>query len=90
MLVKILGGIDLIGGLILIVAGSMKLPLFILLAFAAILIIKAIIGGFRDFAGWIDITASILFVLSIFFQIPWVICLIGGILLIQKGAVSFL
>jgi len=47
-------------------------------------------GLLRDFASWIDLASGIILILSIFFHIPLVICIIAGILLIQKGIFSFL
>ncbi|MCX6746758.1 MAG: hypothetical protein NTU63_01340 [Candidatus Pacearchaeota archaeon] len=90
MLVKLLGGIDLIGGLILIFGSNDGLPLPILIIFGIILLIKAGIGKLKDFASWIDIFAGIIFILLIFLPVYWVVCIIAGILLIQKGIFSLL
>ena len=89
MLVKILGGIDFISGLILII-GAKFIPYQILIFFGIILLIKALIGLLRDFASWIDFSAGVIFILLIFFPVHWIICLIVGILLIQKGIFSFI
>ncbi|HJX50225.1 MAG TPA: hypothetical protein VJ438_02060 [Candidatus Nanoarchaeia archaeon] len=89
MLVKILGAVDLIAGLVLIF-GTRFVPHSILIFFGIALLIKAGIGLLRDFASWIDLFAGIIFILSIFFQMPLLICLIPGILLIQKGIFSFI
>lgn len=88
MLVKLLGGIDLISGLILIFGANKELPTVLLLILGIILLTKTVIGGLRDFASWIDIFAGIIFILSIFFPVYWIICVIAGILLIQKGIFS--
>jgi len=90
MLVKILGGMDFIIGLILIFGAGIKIPVSVLIALAIFLFIKATIGLLKDFASWIDLLSGIVFILSIFFSVPWIICLIAGILLIQKGIFSFL
>lgn len=90
MLVKVLGGIDFISGLILIFGAGFSFPIPILTVFGVILLIKSGIGLLRDFASWIDLLAGIIFILLIFFPIHWIICLIAGILLIQKGIFSFL
>ncbi len=90
MLIKILGVVDLIIGLILIFLGNTKLHYLFLLVLAVILILKAVMGSLQGFASWTDLFGGIIFVLLIFFSIPWIICLIVGILLIQKGVVSFL
>jgi len=90
MLIKALGVIDFIGGIFLLFVSGTKFPYLILLVFGIILLIKSGIGLLRDFASWIDLIAGIVFILLIFFPVYWVFCLIAGILLIQKGIVSFL
>jgi Sec-independent protein secretion pathway component TatC len=89
MLVKIFGAIDFIIGLILMF-GTGFLPHSILIFCGITLLIKSGIGLLKNFASWIDLSSGLIFILSIFFQIPLVICLIAGILLIQKGIFSFL
>ena len=90
MLVKVLGIIDFVGGLILLFSRGIEMPVPVLVAAALVFLIKAGIGLLKDFASWIDLIAGITFVLLIFFPLPLVICIIAGILLIQKGVVSFL
>jgi hypothetical protein len=90
MLVKVLGTLDFIIGLILIFATSAKLPYQILLILGIILFLKAGIGKLKDFASWIDLLAGLIFILLIFLPLHWIICLIAGILLIQKAIFSFL
>jgi hypothetical protein len=90
MLIKVLGTLDFIIGLILIFATTAKLPYQILLILGVILLLKAGIGLLKDFASWIDLIAGIVFILLIFLPLSWIICLIVGILLIQKGIFSFL
>lgn len=89
MLVKVLGGIDFISGLILIF-GTGLAPKSILIFFGILLLIKAGFGMFKSFASWIDLLSGGVFILAIFFQIPLWIGIIAGILLIQKGIFSFL
>jgi len=88
MLIKILGAIDLIGGIILLLIGEIdfKVLFFIL---GIIFIIKSSLGMWQDLGSWMDLLAGILFLSSIFFQIE-IIGIIIGICLIQKGLVSFL
>lgn len=88
MLVKILGAIDVISGLILIFGANNKLPSIMLIILGVALMIKAGIGLFKDFASWIDFCSGVIFILLIFFQIPWVICIIAGVLVLQKGIFS--
>ncbi len=90
MLIKILGAIDFIGGLLLIFISGFILPSQILIFLGAVFLIKSLIGFLKDFASWIDLVSGGIFILLIFFQVPWFICLIPGILLIQKGIFSFL
>jgi len=90
MLVKALGVLDFVGGLILLFGAGIKVPVPILIILIVIFLIKAGIGLLKDFASWIDLVAGIVFILMIFFPVYWVVCFISGILLIQKGIVSFL
>ncbi len=90
MLVKVLGLIDFIGGVLLLFASGAKFPIPLLVIMGIILLIKAGIGLLRDFASWIDFIAGGIFILLVFFSVPGVFCIIAGILLIQKGVVSFL
>jgi len=90
MLIKILGAIDCVGGLILLFGTGTKLPLFISVIFCVLLLIKTCIGMLKDFASWIDFLCAIVFLLSCFFIVPNFILIIFGVLLLQKGAFSFL
>jgi len=90
MLLKALGTIDFIAGLILIFMANTSLSHSILIFFGTVLLIKSGIGLLEDVGSWIDVLAGIIFILLIFFPISWIICLIIGILLIQKGFFSFL
>jgi hypothetical protein len=89
MLVKALGAIDFISGLTLIF-GINLLPHFALIIFSIILIAKSLMGLPRDFASWIDFTSGAVFLLFLLFAVPPVICVIVGILILQKGIFSFL
>lgn len=90
MLVKVLGAMDCIEGLILLFGAGIKLPFYISLILGVFLLIKAGMGKLKDIASWIDLIAGIIFILLIFFNVYWLICLIAGILLLQKGVFSFL
>ena len=90
MLVKVLGVLDFVIGLTLIFSSGIEIPTPVFSVFAGILIIKAGVGLLRDFASWIDLSVGIVFILLTFFPLHWIICLIAGILLIQKGIFSFL
>ena len=90
MLVKILGVIDLISGILLFFGAGMKISNFILIIFGIILIIKSSLGMWQDFASWIDLLGGVIFLVMVVISLPWIIILIIGILLLQKGVFSFL
>jgi len=89
MLVKILGAVDLILGGILILKSLLNLSNYILLFCAIALLIKSFLGMLKNFASWIDFIGGVVFLLSIFLNLPTMICFIIGILIIQKGIFSF-
>ncbi len=90
MLVKILGAIDFLAGLILIFISGFSLPNQVLIFLGILFLIKSSLGLWKDFASWTDLFSGIIFILLVFFPIYWVICIIIGILLMQKGIFSFL
>jgi len=90
MLVKILGGIDIISGLILLLAILFTFPKGFLLFVGIILIIKSSIGLLKDFASWIDIISGMMLIILTAIDIPKFILLAMGVLLIQKALFSFL
>jgi hypothetical protein len=90
MLIKALGALDFVGGLILLFGAGVKIPIPILIILALIFLVKSGIGLLRDSASWIDFTAGVILLLMIFFPVYWIVNLVVGISLIQKGIVSFL
>lgn len=91
MLVKVLGSIDVISGLILIFFGAgIKIPNEILMIISLVLISKSLLGFFRDFASWIDFLTGIILISAIFFPILNLVIIMLGIFIIQKGIFSFL
>ena len=90
MLIKILGGMDLVIGLILIFGAGITLPTQITVIIGMILLLKSCLGLLKDFGSWIDFSCGATFLFSILFSIPWIINLILGVLIIQKGIMSFL
>ena len=90
MLVKILGAIDIFAGLILMFGAGIKVPTELLLILGGILVIKSFFGMFKEIGSWIDITVGIVLILSGVVSMPAIISLIFGILILQKGMVSFL
>jgi len=89
MLIRILGAVDLIAGLILIFGGSFAFPDKMLLILGGILLVKSLLGFFKDFASWIDFSTGIVFLLSSIISMPGIVGLIFGLLIIQKGVISF-
>ena len=89
MLVKILGGIDLLAGLILILSALTKMPSPILMIFGVALLVKSLIGFLKDFGSWIDFLTGIILILCVFIQIPLFLKVIFSILIVQKGISSF-
>ena len=91
MLLKILGAIDLIFGLVLILLGiGIVFPKAILIVGGIILLIKSSFGFLKDFASWIDFAGGIIFILLMFIEIPEIIVIIVGLFVAQKGVSSFL
>lgn len=88
MLIKILGIFDFVVGLILIFGMGLSNKMY--LVFGIILLIKSSLGLLKDFASWIDFSVGLMFFLSIIVSIPSWICIILGLLIIQKGVFSFL
>jgi hypothetical protein len=91
MVVKILGLIDLIAGLLLIFGAGVSLPWQIYFILGALLIVKSFLGGIpKDPASIIDLVVGLVLFLAIIITFPWYISLIFGILVIQKSILSFL
>jgi len=90
MLIKVLGIIDIIAGLILIFEKNINPSIYVLMILGLILISKSFLGLPKDFASWIDLSSGLIFLLLIIISIPWIISLIFGLLILQKGIFSFL
>ena len=90
MLVKIFGAVDLIAGLILIFEKNVNFPIYLLMVFGGIFLVKSFLGLPKCFASWVDFSAGVVLLLSIVISIPTIIGVIIGLLLIQKGIFSFL
>jgi len=91
MLLKILGAIDLILGLILILLGTgILIPKDILIIAGGILLVKSSFCVLKDFASWVDFIGGGIFLLSIMVDVPEMIVIISGLLIAQKGIFSFL
>ena len=90
MLVKILGGIDVLSGLILILTTLTEIPLSFLIFFGIALLVKSAVGLLKDFGSWIDFLTGLVLLLCAFVQVPVFVKIIFGILIVQKGVASFL
>ena len=90
MLVKILGAIDVLAGVILIFNLTNHFSQQALLILGIIFLAKSCLGLLKDFASWIDFLTGIFFLLSIIITFPLAISIIIGILILQKGAFSFI
>ena len=62
----------------------------LLIILGLILLAKSSLGLLKDFGSWIDFLCGIIFLISIIISIHWIIGLIFGLLIIQKGIASFL
>jgi hypothetical protein len=84
---KFLGLIDIFAALLLLaIAFKADLPTGLAITSAIVMVIKGFIG--ITLATLIDVGAAIIIILSLFVSIPWWICLIFIILVVQKGIVS--
>jgi len=91
MLVKILGGLDLISALtfLMLIFGIhpfLQLTLFC----AGVLFLKGLFIFTGDVLSGIDMFSSAMLILSIFFALPMYLLWIPAFLLLAKGFVSFL
>ena len=91
MILKILGGIDLISGLILILFGAgVVFPGKFLIFLGMLLLLKSGIGFLKNFASWIDLIGGLILLSSYVFEIPGIVAIIVGLVIAQKGIFSFL
>lgn len=91
MLVKILGGTDILAGIVLLMLGLGYHPItYVVWAFAIIMFLKGLFILTGEFiASPIDLASSAFLVLSIFFAIPAFLFWIAAVLVFVKGAFSF-
>jgi len=91
MLLKILGAVDVLAGLILIITGiGFKFPQSILMFFGIFLLIKSSLGLWKDFASWTDIICGAVILISISSKIPLFVLMFLAAVIGQKGIFSFL
>ena len=90
MLVKILGLIDLIIGIILVFGIIEYLQNAFLMILGLILLAKSSLGMLKDFASWVDFIGGLVFFISVIISVPPIVSLIIGLFILQKGLFSFL
>ena len=91
MLLKILGIFDVVVSIILLLlVFDVFISRSILTIFIIILAVKAIPVFSLDIASFFDVYAILMFVLSIWFNVPAILLVIGFLLSFQKGVVSLL
>ncbi len=91
MIIKILGGMDVVIGFILIIFGAgVSISSGVLVFCGMVLIAKSLLGFFQDFASWVDFVSGIFLLISSVFHLPGLIAIILGIVIMQKGGISFL
>lgn len=90
MLVKILGIIDIIAAAMLIFSQNHIISTTFFVAFGTIMILKSMAGLFRNLGSWIDLIGGFSLILSVFFILPWIMLIICGVLVLQKGIISLI
>ncbi|MBU3907380.1 MAG: hypothetical protein KKA64_03980 [Nanoarchaeota archaeon] len=91
MLLKALGTIDLLSGLILILLGAgVNIPNNFLITGGAILFVKSGLGFWQDIGSLIDVVGGLVLLLSAWITFPGMISIIAGLIIAQKGIFSFL
>ena len=90
MLVKILGVLDIIAAVMLIFSQNRMIPTTFFVIFGIIMILKSVMGLFRNFGSWIDLIGGLSLILSVFFILPWVMLIICSVLVLQKGIASLI
>ena len=91
MLVKILGGIDLISAFtFLLMVFGVSPPFQLLLFCAGLLFLKGLFIFIGDVLSFVDMASALILIMAIFFMPPMVLLWVPSFLLLAKGIVSFL
>tara|TARA_Y100000034_G_C6793769_1_gene355586 strand:- start:396 stop:668 length:273 start_codon:yes stop_codon:yes gene_type:complete len=88
MLIKALGVIDIVIGIIFVFASNIEISYPVLIILGMILLAKSSLGMLKDFASWIDFLGGISLLLMAVISVPAFILFILGLLLLQKGFFS--
>jgi len=91
VMVKILGGIDLIAAFafLMLIFGITPFVQFILFC-AGLLVVKGLFIFTGDLLSFVDIFSSLVLLLSLFLTLPAILLWIPAFLLLAKGFVSFI
>lgn len=91
VLVKVLGGIDLVSAFVfLMMVFGMDIHFRILLFCAGLLFFKGLFVLMGDVLSILDLFSSFILILAIFFALPAFLLWIPAFFLLAKGVVSFL
>jgi len=91
VLVKVLGGIDLVSGVaFLMLIFGMSVPMQFILFCAGLLLLKGMFIITGDALSGIDLASAIILLLSLVFSLPMFLLWISAFILFAKGFVSFL
>ena len=90
MLVKALGIIDVIAGLVLVFDLTKIMPEVIVAILGVALLAKSMLGMLQDVASWFDFFAGSILLMTTVIFVPWVVQAFVGILVLQKGVFSLL
>ena len=91
ILVRILGGIDLLSAFVfLMLAFSINPWLQLILFCAGLLILKGMFAFTGEPLSVIDLVSAVCLLISIFFTLPTILIWVPAFLLLAKGIVSFL
>jgi hypothetical protein len=90
MLIKFFGIVDVIVGLILLFSFNISLPIQLMIVLGIVLIVKSFFGMPKDFGSWIDFSVGIVMIFSSITAGLWIVNIILGLLILQKGVFSFL
>lgn len=91
MIVKLLGFIDFIVAIIILcLIFGLTIPSVILWVAAIIMFVKGIFIFWGDIASGFDWLAGIILIVSIFYNVPVILLIIAGFLILQKGFFSII
>jgi len=91
MIVKILGGIDLIAAVVFLsLIFGMDVPTQFLLFSGGLLFVKGLFVFSGDVLSFVDLFSSLILIISILFVLPAILLWVPAFFLIAKGMISFI